>query len=181
MPKRARSPKSPPAGSSVPKPSAPPPSAAAAEGAGRWVVVEHEVTIAAPASEVWDALVSRADRWWNKGFFALPTSKRMTIEPRLGGRMYESGEDGSAVTWFTVTGIQPGRALDLLGHVSPAFGGPTTAMLRFEVEASGTGARVKAIEARVGAVDDDCARCTKKGWSVLLDQGLKPLCEAKSP
>lgn len=157
----------------------PAPSASVAEGAGKWVVVEHAVSVAAAPAAVWHAMVSQADRWWNPGFFALPTSKRMTIEPRLGGRMYESGDDGSAVVWFTVTGVQPGRALDLLGHLSPAFGGPAVAMLRLEVEPEGAGSRVKAVEARVGAVDDDCARCTKKGWSVLLEGGLKPLCEGR--
>lgn len=147
-------------------------------GASRWVVIEHSVRVAAPAERVWRALTDEIDRWWKQGFYALPNAKGMRLEPVIGGRMYEHADDGSAVVWFKVIAVQPGRSIDLAGHISVAFGGPSVAMLRFDVSADGESTLVKVAESRIGAVDDHGSASAKKGWTALLDGGLKPWCEA---
>jgi uncharacterized protein YndB with AHSA1/START domain len=147
-------------------------------GAARWVVIEHSVRIDAPASLVWRALTEEIGRWWRDGFYALSNAKGMRLEPVIGGRMYEHADDGSAVVWFRVIAVQPGRSIDLAGHISVSFGGPAVAMLRFDVTADGSRTVVKVAESRVGAVDEHGAASAKKGWTALLDGGLKPYCES---
>lgn len=143
----------------------------------RWMVVEHETTVDARTDRVWRALTDEIGRWWHEGFHALANARGMRLEPVVGGRLYEWADDGSAVVWATVIGIQPGRSLDLAGHMSLSFGGPAVVMIRFDVEAKGATSVVKVSESRVGVVSDDAAPSAKKGWSVLLDAGLKPYVE----
>ena len=146
-------------------------------GEARWVVAEHEVTIRASVDRVWRALVEDIGHWWKAGFFALANAKGMRLEPVVGGRMYEYADDGSAVVWFSVIGIQPGRSLDLAGHISVAFGGPAVAMLRFDVVRQGDATLLKVSETRIGAVAESAATDARNGWRILLDGGLKPWCE----
>mgnify|MGYP001571690137 FL=1 len=136
-------------------------------GASRWMVVEASKSVEASLSRTWKALTREMDRWWEPGFFALETSKAMRLEPKLGGRMFESGGDASLV-WFTVIGIVPERSIDLAGHLSPAWGGPAYAMLRFELDGDGKTTSVKVTESRVGAVDAGAATPTRKAWELLL-------------
>jgi uncharacterized protein YndB with AHSA1/START domain len=143
----------------------------------RWMVAEHETTIDAPPERVWRALVEEIGRWWTPGFWAMPETKGMRLEPVVGGRLYEWADDGSALVWFTVIGLRPGRSLDLSGHLSPAFGGPATALLRLEVEPKGAVSVVKVQESHVGNVAAGAATSVKKGWTTLLDNGLKPYVE----
>ncbi|MCA9730204.1 MAG: metalloregulator ArsR/SmtB family transcription factor [Candidatus Eisenbacteria bacterium] len=147
-------------------------------GESRWLVIEHEVTIEAPPETVWRALTEDIGRWWRDGFYALGNARGMRLEPTLGGRMYEHADDGSAVVWFTVIAIQPGRSIDLAGHITVAFGGPTVALLRFEVEKTKSATRLKVSESRIGAVADAAAKETQNGWRLLLDEGLKPFVES---
>jgi hypothetical protein len=136
------------------------------------MTAEASVAVRAESHRVWRALVDETSRWWREGFFALAESRGMRIEPILGGRMYEWADDGSAVVWFTVIGVQPGRSLDLAGHLTPAFGGPATAMLRLEVTPDGAGSLVKVTESRVGCIASDAVASTQKAWQILLD-GLR--------
>src|SRR5439155_19505489 len=106
--------------------------------------------------------------WWRRGFWAMPETKGMRLEPVIGGRLYEWTDDGASLVWFTVIGLVPGRSLDLVGHLSPAFGGPAFAMLRLEVEPKGAICVVKVQESHVGNVSAESASSVKKGWTTLL-------------
>lgn len=143
----------------------------------RSMLAEHETTIDARTDRVWRALTDEIGRWWNAGFHALPNARGMRLEPVIGGRMYEWADDGSAVVWATVIGVEPGRSLDLAGHLSRSFGGPAIVLIRFDVEAKGATSVVKVSESRVGLVSGDAAASAKKGWAVLLDAELKPYAE----
>ena len=143
----------------------------------RWMTVEHETTIDAAPERTWRALVEETPQWWREGFYALPNSKGMRMEPRVGGLMYEHADDGSAVAWGAVIAVQPGRSIDLSGNLSTAFGGPAHVLLRFELAAKGKTTVVKVSESRVGRVSADAAQETKKAWALLLDGGLKPHAE----
>ena len=148
-----------------------------AGGESRWLVVEHEVSINASPDRVWRALVEDMGHWWREGFYSLPNARGMRLEPTIGGRMYEYADDGSAVVWFTVIGIQPGRSLDLAGHISVSFGGPTVALLRFEVSDQKKSTLLRVSESRIGAVGEKAASEAKNGWRLLFDEGLRPYCE----
>ena len=58
--------------------------------------VELEVTIEAPREKVWQGLVEEIGEWWPRDFFTTE-SPRFTLDPRVGGYMYEDTGDGTGV------------------------------------------------------------------------------------
>ena len=141
----------------------------------RTIVVEE--TVRAPRARVWRSLVGELGRWWPAGFLSLPGSRRMVMEARLGGRMYEDAGRGQGLLWYTVAGIHAGRSLTLSGDISAEFGGPARSLVTVSLEDAGKGTRVVLRDALVGRVDAKNARLIEGGWKFILGKGLKPHAE----
>jgi uncharacterized protein YndB with AHSA1/START domain len=59
------------------------------------------------------------DRWWPKSHFVGPSQvKKVTIEPRIGGRWYELGEDGTETTVGHVLAWEPPRRFAITWEIS---------------------------------------------------------------
>ena len=57
------------------------------------------VRVKASQAHAFEVFTAGLDRWWpRKGTIGTSPLKTATIEPRLGGRWYETGEDGSEAT-----------------------------------------------------------------------------------
>jgi DNA-binding transcriptional ArsR family regulator len=144
--------------------------------------VELEIGIDAPAAKVWRALCDDTTLWWRKDFYAAPGTKRMLLEAKLGGRLYEDAGDGAGLVWYTVTGLVPRRSLDLVGHLSAAFGGPAVSMLHLELDEHGHGDKRKTTlrlsDAILGPPADPKEK--RDGWLALFSDGLKRHVEAAS-
>ena len=56
------------------------------------------------------------------------------LDARAGGQLYERHESGKSLLWCTVTMCEPGVAVQMGGHIAPDWGGPTTSMLKFQLE-----------------------------------------------
>jgi len=139
--------------------------------------VELDVTIKAKPARVWQALIGETSHWWLKDFYTNPTTKGFIIEPKLGGLAYEDWGDGAGQVWYTVTGLEANKSLALLGHLTPAFGGPSTTMLRLSLEASGKHTLLKISDTIFGNVGDAKMAQTRDGWKMLFEGGLKAFVE----
>jgi uncharacterized protein YndB with AHSA1/START domain len=137
--------------------------------------VTLEVPIEAAPERVWAALVGETAAWWHRDFYTAPADRplrRMVIEPRPGGRMYEDwGEDAGAV-WYSVISIDPTRSIHLLGHLPPAFGGPAMTMLQLTLSPSGAATVLHVSDTAFGRVGDADGGSTREGWVVLFE-GLR--------
>lgn len=61
--------------------------------------VRKSVRVKASQAHAFQVFTAGLDRWWpRKGSIGASPLKTATIEPRLGGRWYETGEDGSEAT-----------------------------------------------------------------------------------
>jgi hypothetical protein len=100
------------------------------------------------------------------------------IEPRAGGRVYERSDAGAEVLWYTTVTVDPGRSLDLVGHITAAHGGPTTTMVRLTLDRAGESTVVRLSDSLMGRVSDEFATATHDGWWKLFGEGLKPYVEA---
>ena len=141
------------------------------------VQVEVEVTINASPARVWRALVSETPTWWHPEFYTIAEPRKFILEPRLGGRAYEDGGDGTGLTWFTIVGVAPEKSLHLVGHLFPGWGGPAVSMVKIILEpedAAGSATRVKLRDALIGDVTDKTAGTMREGWTMLLADALKP-------
>ena len=86
--------------------------------------IELEIPIEASPERVWNALVNDTGQWWPKDFYCTTDPGPITLEAKAGGRLFERGGDGSELLWFTVLALAPNKSMDLVGHLTPAYGGP---------------------------------------------------------
>ena len=134
-----------------------------------------EIPIAAPPETVWRCLTEEIDAWWLPDFRLVGAGSRVTLDARAGGQLLEQLEGGGSLLWYTVAMCTPGRSLDLVGHLSPDYGGPATSMLKLELEAAGRdrGATLlKVRDALVGHLSPTLARTMRDGWTQLFTDGL---------
>ena len=141
--------------------------------------VELEIPIKASPERVWTALVDETGRWWRKDFYTVAQPATFVMEPRAGGRVFERSETGAEVLWYTTVTVDPGRSLDLVGHITVAHGGPTTTMVRLVVDGTGDSTVVRLSDSLMGRISDEFATATHDGWWKLFGEGLKPYVEGK--
>ncbi len=75
-------------------------------------------------------MLNELPKWWPKDFLALPGAERMQFEPFAGGRLFESTQDGKHILWGPVAKILLGEAIEIIGHMTPTYGGPSLTMCR---------------------------------------------------
>jgi DNA-binding transcriptional ArsR family regulator len=123
----------------------------------RTVTTELEIRIDAPPERVWEALTSETASWWPAGFYVGPSPVRFTVEPRVGGRVFEDWGDGEGALWATVTSVRSGAVLEWAGDLSAAYGGPGRSFTSFGLEPIGNGTLLK--------FRDDTTGELGEGWS----------------
>ena len=139
----------------------------------RAVTYELELEIAASPETVWKSLTEETDAWWLPDFRMVGPNSRVEFDSRAGGQLIERTEDGGSLLWYSVLMSVPGQSLDLVGHVTAAYGGPATTMLRLGLEASETGTLFKISDALVGHVKESSVSSLESGWMQLFRDGLK--------
>jgi len=62
------------------------------------------------------------DAWWPRSHhLGSAPAKRTVMEPRLGGRIYSEGEDGSSVQWAQILVWEPPTRFVMAWQISPAW------------------------------------------------------------
>jgi len=71
--------------------------------------VRKVVTVQAPQAIAWRVFTERMGTWWPLANYKIGKAKAVdaVIEPRVGGRWYERGEDGSTCNWGSVLSWEP--------------------------------------------------------------------------
>ena len=137
------------------------------------LVLELAVPMAAKRDRVWRALVKETKAWWPRAFYTNERAKALKIEPKLGGRMFEDWGRGDGLIWYSVIGVEDRHSLDLAGHMTTAFGGPATTLLRLEIEDRGKESILNVTDSMIGRLPPDCAETKRTGWLTLFRDGLK--------
>jgi uncharacterized protein YndB with AHSA1/START domain len=71
--------------------------------------VRKVMSVKAPPEIAWRVFTEKMGTWWPLGEYKIGKSKAVdaVLEPRVGGRWYERGEDGSTCDWGRVLTWQP--------------------------------------------------------------------------
>jgi DNA-binding transcriptional ArsR family regulator len=141
------------------------------------VTVTMDIAITAPVDRVWTALTTDVSQWWPRDFLVAAEPLGMQFEPRLGGRLFEEGTRGGGVIWYTVYGITQGESIDLVGQLSPAFGGPAQSLLRLSLREQGSQTILSLTDAVVGNVGPKSEASLGDGWRAIFERGLKQFVE----
>ena len=74
--------------------------------------IAHEYVLPRPVEDAFETYVARIGEWWDPRYTANPeTLEAVTIEPRVGGRVYARHTDIGEDEWGVVTVWEPGRKL----------------------------------------------------------------------
>jgi hypothetical protein len=138
-----------------------------------------QVRMAADQHHVWRALVTDIARWWPTSFNVGGDKARMTIEPRVGGRMFEDWGEGRGALWSTVTLFDPPNRIEFVGHLNADFGGPTTSIIQIALCAEGKQTVLSLIDSVFGRVEKGTIASLDEGWKLLFADALKKFVEGK--
>jgi len=77
--------------------------------------VKKVVSVQAPPPVAWRVFTEKMGTWWPLGEYKIGKAKAVdaVIEPRVGGRWYERGDDGSTCQWGSVLSWEPTTRLVL--------------------------------------------------------------------
>lgn len=106
--------------------------------------VRKTIFVKAPVEVAWRVFTEMLGTWWPLSAYTIGKSKAVDaiIEPRIGGRWYECGEDGSTCQWGEVLAWEPPGRLVLSWDITaqwqydPAL--KTEVEVRFIAEGEGT-------------------------------------------
>ena len=139
--------------------------------------VRKALRVHAPPAVAWRVFTEKIGTWWPLALYKIGKVNAVdaVIEPRVGGRWYERGEDGSTCDWGSVLVWEPPSRLVLSWDITadwqydPAL--KTEVEVRFVAEGKGT--RVELEHRRLdrfGARRDEMRRIfeTEGDWGRLL-------------
>ncbi len=121
--------------------------------------ISKTIDVPCDAAQAFDVFVSRIAVWWPKDGHAVSASVGMaalsvTIEPRIGGAVYETMWDGTRSDWGEVLEFELGQKLAMTWHPGNNADNPTRVDVLFET--------LNAAETRV--------TLTHSGWEVWGDE-----------
>lgn len=140
--------------------------------------VRKEVSVEAPQAVAWRVFTEKMGTWWPLDNYKIGKAKAVdaVIEPHVGGRWYELGDDGSTCDWGRVLVWEPHSRLVLTWDISadwqPDPNLKTELELRFIVDGKNR-TRVELEHRRLdryGARRDEMRRIfeTEGDWGRLL-------------
>lgn len=83
--------------------------------------VRKTVTVPVGADEAWRIFVEHPMEWWPAHHVFVEERCALTIEPRVGGRYYEQGADGSVVDWGRIVEWDAPRRLTMTWRMGPGW------------------------------------------------------------
>jgi hypothetical protein len=130
--------------------------------------ISFEHKLACSPKQAFETYTGRIGEWWDGRYTAnADTFETVTIEPRVGGRVWESHQGGAEYDWGEVTVWEPGRRLVHSFALAQDPANPSEVAVEFGQDGNGT---VVAFEHR-GWTEANVADRRKFGdWPVLLDR-----------
>ena len=136
-------------------------------------VVRSSVTVKLPRDAAFRLFTERMGSWWPLATHSVfhAEAVAVTIEPVVGGRVYEATADGRTSDWGTITEWQPGERLAMTWHPGEESDLATLVEVTFSEAPDGgthvdllhTGWAVHGAEAAARAAD------YQQGWTALLE------------
>jgi uncharacterized protein YndB with AHSA1/START domain len=140
--------------------------------------VRKVVSVQAPLALAWRVFTEKMGTWWPLGHYKIGKAKAVDalIEPRVGGRWYERGDDGSTCDWGRVLSWEPHSRLVLAWDISADWQPDPTLKTEIEVRFIAEGEDGTRVELehrqldRYGARRDEMRRIfdSDGGWGGLL-------------
>jgi uncharacterized protein YndB with AHSA1/START domain len=135
-------------------------------------------SVKAPPEVAWRVFTEKMGTWWPLATHKIGKAKAVdaVIEPRVGGRWYERGDDGSTCDWGRVLSWEPPSRLVLSWEISADWQYDSNLKTEVEVRFIAEGKEGTRVELEHRHLDRYEARCdemrgifdSEGGWSGLL-------------
>lgn len=142
--------------------------------------VVKTVDIKRPARDAFRLFTDEISAWWplkthTRAKDALgQKSVRVTIEPRVGGRVYETLQDGEQLEWGEVLAYNPGRLFSMEWHLGRPAEQATEVSVRFEARDESS-CRVTLTHEnweRMGDEAEKMRNAYDNGWVAVFEKGF---------
>jgi uncharacterized protein YndB with AHSA1/START domain len=140
--------------------------------------VRKVVSVKAPAEIAWRVFTEKMGMWWPLAHYKIGKANAVdaVIEPRVGGRWYERGDDGSTCDWGRVLSWEPPSRLVLSWDISADWQPDPTLKTEIEIRFIADGNDRTRVELehrhldRYGARRDEMRRIfdTEGDWGRVL-------------
>lgn len=141
--------------------------------------VQKSVRVQAPREVAWRVFTENMGTWWPLENYKIGQAKAVdaVVEPRVGGRWYERGEDGSTCDWGSVLAWEPPSRLVLSWDITADWRYDPELKTEIELRFISEGAHATRVELehrrldRYGARRDEMRRIfeTEGDWGRLLE------------
>ena len=136
-------------------------------------VVRSSVTVKLPRDAAFRLFTERMGNWWPLATHSVfhAEAVNVTIEPVVGGRVYEATADGRTSDWGTITEWQPGERLAMTWHPGDESDLATLVEVTFS-EAPDGGTHVDLVHTGWeihGATASEAAATYRSGWPWVLE------------
>ena len=141
--------------------------------------VRKAVSVQAPPAVAWRVFTEQMGSWWPLANYKIGKANAVdaVIEPHVGGRWYERGDDGSTCDWGVVLSWEPPSRLVLSWDISADWQPDPTLKTEIEVHFIPVGKDGTRVELehrlldRYGARRDEMRRIfdTEGDWGRLLE------------
>jgi len=138
--------------------------------------IRKTIEVRAPIDRAFDVFAGRMGDWWHKEHSIAQgtTQKDVVVEPRVGGRWFELGADGSEHQWGRVLAYDPPRRLLLAWQLTREFAYDpdfeTTVEVTFEERDGLTVVHFEHRDLeRMGTDAVEMLEGMDGGWGMLLD------------
>ena len=136
--------------------------------------IQHTVVVNKSADDAFRAFTAEMIKWWPKdyGIGGSPLTD-LVIEPRVGGRYYECGENSVETPWGEVRRWEPGKRVVLAWRINAQFAYEpaldTEVDVRFVDQAGGccVSFEHRGLEA-LGEAAEAARASLNNGWGMLL-------------
>ena len=132
--------------------------------------------IACPPEHAFEVWTARLSAWWPKGHSASgDPDTEITLEPRLGGRIFERTPDGTEIDWGEITSWDPPSGLGYLWHINRDRSDATDVEIRFVDRGDGT-TRLDIVHSgweRLGERGSSWREANTAGWSAMVPNFIR--------
>lgn len=142
--------------------------------------VRTSVTVGCTVEHAFEVFTSRLDTWWPMRTHSVSQERTtgVTIEPGVGGEVYEVRDDGERCAWGRVLAWEAPQRFVITWHPGRA---PETAQeveVRFVADGDGTRVELEHRNwAALGAEAEEKRNNYAGGWATVLTQHYAPACE----
>jgi activator of Hsp90 ATPase-like protein len=124
-----------------------------------------------PPDHAFDVWTTRLSAWWPRSHTTSgDPDATVTLEPRLGGRIFERTTDGREIDWGEITVWEPAERVEYVWHIGRTRADATDVSVAF-VDTGDGGTRLEIVHSgweRLGAEGAEWRRANTAGWDSML-------------